>query len=131
MDDILRFDGAVRHDPAIAEWFARHTGELGAIAREWFERMRSSGDDVLELFHDGCPVVCVGDVPFAYVNAFTSHVNVGFYRGAELHDPAKMLVGTGRRMRHVKLKPGVALDREALAALIDGAHVRAAADAKR
>ena len=56
-----------------------------------------------ELLHDGHPTACVADAAFAYVNAFTAHVNVGFFRGAELVDPARMLEGTGRYMRHVKL----------------------------
>ena len=41
-------------------------------------RMAECGDEVRELLHDGCPVACLGDAPFGYVNVFTSHVNVGF-----------------------------------------------------
>ena len=74
----------------------------------WFEQMRQCGDDVRELMHDGCPVACVEDAPFAYVNEFKSHVNVGFFYGAMLEDPAGILEGSGKRMRHVKLKPGSA-----------------------
>lgn len=103
---LLRFDGAADRDPAIEAWFRQHPGELGVIARHWFQVMRESGDEVLELFHDGCPVVCLGDVPFAYVNVFTAHVNVGFFQGASLPDPARILQGSGKFMRHVKLKPG-------------------------
>ena len=60
----------------------------GAIAQHWFEVMRGCGDDVRELLHDGHPTACVGDAAFAYVNAFTAHVNVGFFRGAEIADPS-------------------------------------------
>src|SRR5450432_2463522 len=84
--ELLRFNGAVEHDPAIARWMKQHESDLGAIAHEWFEVMRGCGDEVRELVHDGCPVACLGDVPFAYVNAFTSHVNVGFFQGAGLPD---------------------------------------------
>jgi hypothetical protein len=84
--------------------------------------MRSCGEDVSELLHDGCPTACVSDAPFAYVNVFKSHVNVGFFYGARLDDPSGMLEGTGRRMRHVKVKPGADLNSEALSALIDAAH---------
>ena len=35
-------------------------------------------------------------VDFEYVNAFGAHVNVGFFRGAEIADPAGLLAGTGR-----------------------------------
>src|SRR5579863_6617803 len=103
-DELLRFDGAVVHDPAIDRWMKDHAGALGDLARHWFELMRTCGDEVRELMHDGCPTACLGDVPFGYVNVFTSHVNVGFFRGASLPDPTGMLQGAGKRMRHVKLK---------------------------
>ena len=119
---LLRFNGAVERDPAIDAWMKQHTGELGAIASRWFEVMRKCGDEVRELVHDGCPVACLGDVPFAYVNAFTSHVNVGFFQGASLPDPARLLQGTGKFMRHVKLKPGTPTNAAALNALIEAAY---------
>jgi hypothetical protein len=84
--------------------------------------MRECGDDVRELMHDGCPVACVRDAPFAYVNVFKAHVNIGFFLGAELDDPMGLLEGTGRRMRHVKVKPGTDIDVAALSALIDDAY---------
>jgi hypothetical protein len=117
----LTFDGAAKRDPKIHIWMQEHAGELGAIAEEWFAVMRNCGDEVLELFHDGCPVVCLGDAPFAYVNVFTAHVNVGFFHGASLPDPARVLQGTGKYMRHVKLRPGTPTNAAALHKLIDAA----------
>jgi hypothetical protein len=119
---MLRFDGTVERDPAIDAWMKARPGELGDIARQWFEVMRQCGDEVRELLHDGCPVACLGDVPFAYVNVFTSHANVGFFQGSRLPDPALLLQGTGKFMRHVKLKPGTAVDAAALSALIERAY---------
>ena len=87
--ELLRFNGAVERDPAIDAWMKEHAGELGAIAHQWFEVMRKCGDEVRELLHDGHPVACLGDAPFGYVNVFTSHVNVGFFHGASLSDPAR------------------------------------------
>lgn len=123
MRRLLRFPGAVRRDPAIEAWMHAHPGELGAIARRWFEVMRACGGDVRELLHDGHPTACVADAAFAYVNAFTAHVNVGFFRGAELADPAGLLEGSGKFMRHVKIRPGSDVDAAALAALIEAAYV--------
>jgi hypothetical protein len=120
--DLLRFNGAVQRDPTIDAWMKQHAGELGAIAKKWFEAMRKCGDEVRELLHDGCPVACLGDVPFAYVNVFRSHVNVGFFQGASLPDPAHLLQGTGKFMRHVKLKPGTPTNAAAINALIDAAY---------
>jgi hypothetical protein len=120
--ELLRFNGAVERDPAIDAWMKDHAGELGAIAHYWFEVMRKCGDEVRELLHDGCPVACLGDAPFGYVNVFTSHVNVGFFQGAALPDPAHFLQGAGRFMRHVKLRPGTAIDTAMLTRLIDIAY---------
>jgi hypothetical protein len=120
--ELLRLNGAVERDPAIDAWMKEHAGELGAIAHQWFEVMRKCGDEVRELLHDGCPVVCLGDAPFGYVNVFTSHVNVGFFHGAALPDPAGLLQGTGKFMRHVKLRPGTAANAAALRRLIGSAY---------
>ena len=120
--ELLRFNGAVERDPAIDLWMEQHAGELGDIAQNWFEAMRRCGDEVRELMQDGCPVACLGDAPFGYVNVFTSHVNVGFFRGAELPDPARLLQGNGKFMRHVKLKPEMAVDADALRKLIEDAY---------
>src|SRR5262245_18745651 len=81
------------------------------------------GADVRELMHDGCPVACVDNAPFGYVNVFTAHVNVGFFHGAALSDPAGLLEGTGKTMRHVKLRPGLAVDTTSLEALVGAAYV--------
>jgi hypothetical protein len=119
---MLLLPGGVKRNPAIDAWLSDQPAELGAIAHEWFDKMRQCGDDVRELLHDGCPVACVQDAPFAYVNAFRAHVNVGFFHGADLPDPAGLLAGTGKRMRHVKLRPGATADFGALADLIEAAY---------
>ena len=119
--------GAVKRDPAVDAWIDDQPEELGAIARYWFHVIRNCGDDVRELIHDDAPTACVADAAFAYVDAFTAHVNVGFFGGAELADPSGLLEGTGKFMRHVKLKPGQDIDRRALILLIESAY----ADIKR
>ena len=121
MDNLLRFDGSVRCDPKIEAWFSDFAPHR-FMTRDWFERMRGCGADVRELFHDGCPVACVGDAPFGYVNAFTAHASVGFYYGSTLADPAGLLEGEGKRMRHVKLRPGTKPNAEALNNLIAAAY---------
>jgi hypothetical protein len=119
---LLRFSGSAEHDPAVAAWFAARPGELGTLAHTWFARFRNCGADVRELFHDGCPVVCVEDAPFGYVNAFTAHVNVGFFHGASLPDPQRLLQGSGKYMRHVKLRPSESHSSQALESLLAAAY---------
>jgi len=56
--------------------------------------------------------------PFSYIKAHATHVNFGFWRGAELDDPKRMLQGEGERMRHVKILETHVLDEVVLAALV-------------
>lgn len=120
-DALMRFPSARRRDPAVAAWFDA-AEPLRWTVRPWFEQMRGFGDDVLELIHDHASTACIGDTAFAYVNAHKAHAAVGFFQGASLPDPAGLLEGSGKRMRHVKLRPGVAIDEEALGALIRAAY---------
>ena len=121
-DELLRFPSAVRRDPRIDAWFSGITDPLRLMVRPWFERMRACDSDVRELLHDGCPVACVEDAPFGYVNTFRSHASVGFFHGAMLADPGGLLEGAGKRMRHVKLRPGKELDVDALSGMIVAAY---------
>ena len=118
----LRFNGALRHQPQIDKWLDSQRPELAVIAREWFTRMRNCGEDVTELLHDGHPTACVEDAAFGYVNVFTSHVNIGFFHGASLEDPSRILQGSGRFMRHVKARPDSLPERAPLEALIQAAY---------
>ena len=122
MNRLMRFPGSVRRDPAVDAWLQEHSGELGAIAQRWFGVMRDCGGDVREVLHDGHPTACVGDAAFGYVNAFTTHVNVGFFHGAHLADPTGLLEGTGKFMRHVKLGPGRQADVTAITRLVEAAY---------
>jgi hypothetical protein len=122
MNPIFRLPGGVERDPTVDAWLDDQAPDLGAIAREWFERMRACGGDVLELMHDGYPTACVEDAAFAYVGVFKAHDNVGFFFGAELDDPAGLLEGSGKRMRHVKCRPGALPDAAALQLLIEAAY---------
>lgn len=119
---LMRFERAVGFDPAVDGWFERQSPGLGNIAKTWFDVMRVCRDDICELLHDGHPTACIGDAAFGYVNAFASHVNVGFFLGAWLDDPNQILEGSGKRMRHVKLRPNRLPDSAALEALIRDAY---------
>jgi hypothetical protein len=122
MSQLFRLPGAVLNDPSVADWFADPPDELCRFAKPWFDRMRHCGDDVRELLHDGHPTACVQNAAFGYVNAFSAHVNIGFFHGALLDDPAGLLEGAGKRMRHVKLVWAKPVNTDALNRLIAAAY---------
>lgn len=122
VQDLFRVSAGRQRDPAVDLWLNAEPQALRAIARQWFAQLRACGDDVCELMHDGCPVACVGDAPFGYVATFKTHVNVGFFYGAALADPSGLLLGSGKRMRHVKLKPDSAIATDNLRELIHAAY---------
>jgi hypothetical protein len=49
-------------------------------------------------------------------------VNVGFFQGASLSDPGGLLEGSGKYMRHVKLRAGTVTDDAAIRGLIEAAY---------
>jgi hypothetical protein len=121
MHALFRLPSAVPCDSGVESWFSTDH-ELRRFVKPWFEQMRRCGTDFRELLHDGHPTACVNDAAFGYVNAFSAHVNVGFFFGAVLDDPAGLLEGTGKRMRHVKLRPGQRIEAAALSELIAAAY---------
>lgn len=122
MNRIFRLSSAVERDPAVTAWMNEQPDELAAIARHWFDVIRRCGGDVREVMHDDQPTACVAGAAFAYVDAFTTHVNVGFFQGAELADPAGLLEGAGKYMRHVKRRPDDNTNAAALVDLIQSAY---------
>lgn len=122
MSQLFRLPAAVRRDPDIDAWFSKPDDAMRRFAQPWFQQMRGCGADVREILHDGHPTACVGDAAFGYVNAFTGHVNVGFFCGAMLDDRSGLLEGVGKRMRHVKLRWGQPVNTVALSELIAAAY---------
>ncbi|MGD0193138.1 MAG: DUF1801 domain-containing protein [Rhizomicrobium sp.] len=118
----MRFPDAVQSDARVDDWFSTPDRELRRFVQPWFEQMRGCGADVRELLNDGHPIACVADAAFGYVDAFSAHANVGFFLGAELDDPAHLLEGSGKRMRHVKLRWGEPVNAAALSDLIAAAY---------
>ena len=64
---------------------------------------------------------------YAYIAVHASHVNLGFYHGAALTNRADLLEGTGKNLRHVKMRDLAATQHPAVVALLR----QAIADRKR
>ena len=55
---------------------------------------------------------------FCYIGVFKKHINLGFYYGAELPDTEKLLEGTGKLLRHIKVTSPEQLENPALHQLV-------------
>ncbi|MDN3648105.1 DUF1801 domain-containing protein [Reinekea marina] len=86
---------------------------------------------ILSIDPSACEVVRMGDRAatygvgakkmsegYCYILPHKSWVNLGFYQGAHLEDPASLLEGTGKNMRHVKVKSLEMCDLPAIKTLI-------------
>jgi len=90
------------------------------IARKVRTIVRESAPQARESFKWAQPVYEMNG-PFAYIKAFKSAVNFGFWRGADLRDPQGLLQGSGEKMRHVKLNNPDEIDAAALADFVQQA----------
>lgn len=64
---------------------------------------------------------------YIWLAPHSKHLVFGFYYATELPDPANLLEGTGRSMRHVKVRSADSVDRPELRELVEAAvaHLRA------
>ena len=114
----MRYRGARRRDPAIDEYAASLKGPLGATVTRLVAMVRAAIPAHDELVVHGAPWFCLDGEPFCYLVGYTKHVNLGFCEGTSLADPDRLLEGTGKRMRHVKLPPGSAVPESTLKRLV-------------
>ena len=119
---LLRFVGKDIQNMRLEDWLDLKPKELQTIATRWLDAIKKCGNDVEIILHDNYPIGCVDNAPFAYVNVYTSHVNVGFFYGTELPSKSGLLEGTGKRMRHIKLKPNLKSEDEAILSLISESY---------
>jgi hypothetical protein len=119
------------HDADDAAWtaaLARTTDEARAIADTVRALVRSLDRDVVEVVwpHQGTVGWGIGprkmSEHYAYLAVHPTHVNLGFYRGASLPDPAHLLDGEGKAMRHIQLRDARQLDRPDVAELLRAAR---------
>jgi hypothetical protein len=89
--------------PAVDRILAEMPAPLRAIARALRAQIRAAAPELTETVKWGAPCY-VGQHEVVYFAAYAAHVNLGFYRGAHLDDASGRLEGTGKGLRHVKLR---------------------------
>jgi hypothetical protein len=84
--------------------------ELGSICNVLRDLISKLHQNHIEVVWKNQNIVSYGVGPkkmsehYVYIGIYKKHVNLGFYHGVSLDDPNGLLEGTGKRLRHVKIK---------------------------
>src|ERR1700722_21030887 len=115
IDDYGTFEDAIANA-------SDHAKELASQLRKLVARVRPG---VVEVPWPKMRMASYGVGPkkktehFCYISAQKDDVNLGFYYGAELPDPEELLQGTGKLLRHVKIREPKAIGGRALRRLLE------------
>ncbi len=90
-------------DPQVGRILDRMDPALAPIARLVRHIVRREAPERRETVKWGMPGYA-GRKNVCYIAAYSAHVNLGFYRGVELADPDHLLEGSGKSLRHVKIR---------------------------
>jgi|SRR5688572_32023489 len=91
----------------VEEYLSNLAPDLQAITRELCEVARKNMPGAHEFIYHDAVGYSVSESPFdriCYIAPQKGYVNFGFFFGADLLDPKQLLIGEGKRMRHVKIR---------------------------
>jgi hypothetical protein len=91
----------------VEEYLSNLPPDLQAITRELCDVARKNMPGAHEFIYHDAVGYSVSKSPFdriCYIAPQKSYVNFGFFFGADLPDPRHLLVGEGKRLRHVKVR---------------------------
>jgi hypothetical protein len=97
---------------------------IQAIARKLKSLIASMHSDFVEIAWPRMKITSYGIGPkkmsehYAYIAPQRNYVNLGFYHGVALNDPAGLLEGAGKRLRHIKIKSLAEASRREVAGLL-------------
>lgn len=114
----IRYAGAKRRDPAIDAQVRSQVGPRAEILARLVAIARGAAPSHDEILYRGAPSFCIDGEPYCYIAGYPRHVNLGFCDGVSLPDPAGLLRGRGKWMRHVRVAPGEPLPAAAIAELV-------------
>jgi hypothetical protein len=112
----------VKDNPTFDQWLEKLSPDLQKITRELIAVARKNMPNVQEFIYHDAVGYSVNDSPFDRICYIApqkkGYVNFGFFFGAGLPDPQKLLTGEGKRLRHVKIRSITEAKNPALAQLI-------------
>ena len=88
----------------VDDYISDQTKEFADIITELRAIVKEAAPKAVEKMMWAQPVYKSSEGPFCFIKAHKNHINVGFWRGAEMKDPKELFLGTGVKMRHIKIK---------------------------
>ena len=88
----------------VSEYLARFPPEIQRLIREVRRVVKSVAPRAEEIAFRGWPMHLRTDRGMVAIAGFTRHVNLNFSEGSRLDDPDRLLEGTGKSMRHAKIR---------------------------
>jgi len=105
-------------DPRLLEFLMPYDRSIVELMLALRELVLTEAPDAVEAIYDAYSAVAVGysftgrfSDSFVHIATYTKHVNLGFNRGATLRDPHKVLEGSGKAIRHIRIASTADLER--------------------
>jgi hypothetical protein len=112
----------MKDNPTVEQWLEKHLPDVQKITRQLIDIARKNMPGAHEFIYHDAVGYSMNDSPFDRICYIApqkkGYVNFGFFFGVGLPDPKKLLVGEGKRLRHVKIREMEGAQNPALAKLI-------------
>ncbi len=111
------------------ELMADSSSDIKQIADNLKDLIQDVHPDAVEVVRLGDRAACYGVGPkkmseaHTYIMPHKQHVNLGFFYGASLDDPSGLLEGSGKKMRHIKVRSIEEVSIAGIKALIEAALI--------
>jgi hypothetical protein len=97
--------------PELDQFLQAYPGEVGQLFKATRERVLKAAKGCNEIIYDAYSAVASGftftegfQEAFCHIAAYGKYVNLGFNNGAQMDDPAHVLQGSGKFIRHITIK---------------------------
>ena len=114
--------------PTVEQFLSTYPHDVQELALKTRELVKAIVPDVQERVYEAYKTIGYGsgtkmDAMFCYIAPMKDRINLGFYRGTVLPDAEGLLEGTGKLLRHVKVRTMAEVEKPALRQLIVDAVV--------
>lgn len=99
----------------LENFLAQYAPEVQALCRKARQIILATRPDLLEMVDPSSKIIAYGYSPkyadlVCAIAPYKTYINLMFSKGAELPDSDHLLIGTGKKARHIKIQQAADLD---------------------